>query len=259
MLLAIEVGNSNTLVGLSGDDDDQLLTSWRLTTERDRMPDEWFAMLTTLFGAEGQALADVTEVILSSVVPSVTTWLVAMARDRLSIEPTVVTADLPLGLRVLTDDPREVGADRLVDSVAAFARYGGPAIIIDLGTATTFDVISSEGDYLGGAIAAGMVTSLSALSHNTAQLFSVALTLPDQVVGKNTIEHLRSGIVLGHVAMLEGMIDRIWQELGVDGPVILTGGLAPLIAAASPHFTHHDPDLTLRGLSLIQRRRLTST
>lgn len=259
MLLAIEVGNSNTLFGLSSDDDDRLLARWRLATERDRMPDEWFAMLTTLFAAEGRALAEVTGVILSSVVPSVTTWLVAMARERLQIEPTIVTADLPLGLRILTDDPREVGADRLVDSVAAFARYGGPAIIIDLGTATTFEVISKEGDYLGGAIAAGMVTSLSALSRNTAQLFSVALTLPDRVIGKNTIDHLRTGIVLGHVAMLEGMIDRIWHELDADGPVILTGGLAPLIAAASPRFTHHDPDLTLNGLSLIQRRLLPST
>ena len=183
MLLAVEVGNSNSLFGLYDHSRDELIAAWRLTTERDRMPDEWFALLAALFSAEDRSPNQVDAVIMSSVVPSVTTWLVAMARDRLGIEPIVVSADLDLGVRILVDEPRQLGADRLVDCMAAFARYGGPAIIVDLGTATTFDVISADGDYLGGAIAAGVETSLKALAANAAQLFAVTLGLPDRVIG----------------------------------------------------------------------------
>ena len=258
MLLAIDVGNSNTLFGLYEHGEDQLVAAWRLTTERDRMPDEWFALLGVLLSAEGRVLTQVDAIILSSVVPGVTSWLAAMARDRLGIEPLIVSTDLDLGVRILVDEPSQLGADRLVDCIATFARYGGPAIIVDLGTATTFDVISEGGDYLGGAIAAGVETSLEALAANAAQLFTVALALPKQVIGKNTIDHLRSGIVLGHLAMMEGLIDRVRRELGADAPVVLTGGLAPLFVGASALFTHHDPDLTLYGLRLIYHR-LSST
>ena len=254
MLLAVEVGNTNTLFGLYDHGADALLTAWRLSTERDRMPDEWFALLAALFVAEGRSLAAVDALVVSSVVPSVTTWLVEMARRRLGVEPLVISAELDLGLRILTDDPREVGADRLVDSVAAFVRYGGPAIVVDLGTATTFDVISADGDYLGGAIATGLVTALEALTARAARLFTVELALPERVIGTNTIDHLRSGVVLGHLAMLEGMIRRIRDELGVPAPVILTGGLAPIFVDASPLIDHHDPDLTLDGLRIIHRR-----
>lgn len=253
MLLAVEVGNSNTLFGLY--DGDRLAVTWRSSTQRDRMGDEWFALLSSLFAADGRALAEVDGVVLSSVVPSVTAAIGGMARDRLRLEPVVVGVALDLGLRVLTDDPREVGADRLADSVAAFARYGGPAIVVDLGTATTFDVVSAEGDYLGGAIAAGLATSLDALAAGAAQLFSVGLSLPPRAIATNTVDHLRSGVVLGHLAMLEGMVTRIRRELGAPAPVVLTGGLAPIFAGASPLLDHHDPTLTLDGLRLIYERQ----
>jgi len=253
MLLAVEVGNTNTTFGLfaaSG----ELTTAYRLSTERERMPDEWFAMLAALLATDGHGLSEVDGVIISSVVPSVTTWLVEMAHNRLRIDPVIVTGELDVGLDLDVDEPRQLGADRIVDCVAAFDRYGGPAIIVDLGTATTFDVIGGNGAYKGGAIAAGVATSLKALAGNAAQLFNVELHMPESVIGRNTADQLRSGIVAGHLAMLEGMIGRTRAELGTDAQVIVTGGLAPLFADRSPLFDHFDPDLTLHGLRLIYDR-----
>jgi type III pantothenate kinase len=253
MLLAVEVGNTNTTFGLfaaSG----ELKTAYRLSTERERMPDEWFAMLAALLASDGHQLTEVDGVIISSVVPSVTTWLVDMTRNRLRIDPVIVSGDLDVGLDLDVDEPGHLGADRIVDCVAAFQRYGGPAIIVDLGTATTFDVIGRSGAYKGGAIAAGVATSLKALASNAAQLFNVELHMPDAVIGRNTADQLRSGIVAGHLAMLEGMIERTRAELGTDAQVIVTGGLAPLFADRSSLFDHFDPDLTLHGLRLIYDR-----
>jgi type III pantothenate kinase len=253
MLLAVEVGNTNTTFGLfaaSG----ELTTAYRLSTERERMPDEWFAMLAALLASDGHQLTEVDGVIISSVVPSVTTWLVDMTRNRLRIDPVIVSGDLDVGLDLDVDEPGHLGADRIVDCVAAFQRYGGPAIIVDLGTATTFDVIGRSGAYKGGAIAAGVATSLKALASNAAQLFNVELHMPDAVIGRNTADQLRSGIVAGHLAMLEGMIERTRAELGTDAQVIVTGGLAPLFADRSSLFDHFDPDLTLHGLRLIYDR-----
>jgi type III pantothenate kinase len=253
MLLAVEVGNTNTTFGLftaSG----ELTTAYRLSTERERMPDEWFAMLAALLASDGHQLSEVDGVIISSVVPSVTTWLVNMTRHRLRIDPVIVSGDLDVGLDLDVDEPGHLGADRIVDCVAAFQRYGGPAIIVDLGTATTFDVIGRSGAYKGGAIAAGVATSLKALASNAAQLFNVELHMPDAVIGRNTADQLRSGIVAGHLAMLEGMIERTRAELGTDAQVIVTGGLAPLFADRSSLFDHFDPDLTLHGLRLIYDR-----
>ncbi|MBA3449920.1 MAG: type III pantothenate kinase [Chloroflexia bacterium] len=253
MLLAAEVGNTNTTFGLFGESG-ELVTAYRLSTERERMPDEWFALLAALLDSDRHTLATVDGVIISSVVPSVTTWLVEMTRVRLQIDPIVVSGDLDVGLALDVEEPRQLGADRIVDCVAAFARFGGPAIIIDLGTATTFDVIGSDGTYKGGAIAAGVGTSLKALAGNAAQLFNVELMMPDRVIGRNTADQLRAGIVAGHLAMLEGMIARTRAELGEDAAVILTGGLAPLFTGRSPLFDHYDPDLTLNGLRLIYER-----
>ena len=253
MLLAAEVGNTNTTFGLfaaSG----ELTTAYRLSTERERMPDEWFAMLAALLASDGHQLSEVHGVIISSVVPSVTTWLVDMTRNRLRTDPVIVTGDLDVGLDLDVDEPRQLGADRIVDCVAAFHRYGGPAIIVDLGTATTFDVIGRNGAYQGGAIAAGVDTSLKALAGNAAQLFNVELHMPDTVIGRNTADQLRAGIVAGHLAMLEGMIERTRAELGIDAQVIVTGGLAPIFAGRSPYFDHVDSDLTLHGLQLIYDR-----
>ena len=253
MLLAVEVGNTNTTFGLFAGSG-ELTSAYRLSTERERMPDEWFAMLAALLASDGHGLSEVDGVIISSVVPSVTTWLVDMTRNRLRTEPVIVSGDLDVGLDLDVDEPRQLGADRIVDCVAAFHRYGGPAIIVDLGTATTFDVIGHTGAYKGGAIAAGVATSLQALAGNAAQLFNVELHMPDAVIGRNTADQLRSGIVAGHLAMLEGMIERTRAELGIDAQVIVTGGLAPLFAGRSPLFDHLDPDLTLHGLWLIYNR-----
>ena len=253
MLLAAEVGNSNTSFGLfaaSG----HLTSSYRLSTDRDRMPDEWFAMLAALLASDGHVLQEVDGVIISSVVPGVTTWLTDMSVSRLLIEPIIVSGDLDVGLDLDVDEPKQLGADRIVDCVAAYQRYGGPAIIIYLGTATTFDVIGPHGTYKGGAIAAGVNTSLKALAANAAQLFNVQLHMPGAVIGRNTADQLRSGLVAGHLAMLEGMIGRIRAELGVNAQVIVTGGLASLFQGRSPLFDHYDPDLTLNGLQLIYER-----
>jgi len=253
MLLAVDVGNTKTTFGLftaSG----ELTTAYRLSTERQRMPDEWYAMLASLLASDKHGLAEVDGVIISSVVPSVTTWLVEMTRNRLRIDPVIVTGDLDVGLDLDVDEPRQLGADRIVDCVAAFERYEGPAIIVDLGTATTFDVIDRNGAYKGGAIAAGVATSLQALASNAAQLFNVELHMPEAVIGRNTADQLRAGIVAGHLAMLEGMIRRTRAELGMDAQVIVTGGLAPLFADRSSLFDHFDPDLTLHGLRLIYDR-----
>ena len=218
------------------------------------MPDEWFAMLAALLASDGHRLDEVDGAILSSVVPSVTTWLVAMIQERLDIEPVIVSGELDVGLGLDVDEPKQLGADRIVDCVAAFARYGGPAIIIDLGTATTFDIIGADGTYKGGAIAAGVGTSLRALAGNAAQLFNVELHMPDSVIGRNTADQLRAGIVSGHLAMLEGMIARTRAELDANAIVVVTGGFAYLFAGMSPVFDHFDPDLTLNGLQIIYER-----
>jgi type III pantothenate kinase len=253
MLLAVEVGNTNTSFGLF-DASGKLVSSYRLSTERERMPDEWFGMLAALLASDDHALREVDGVIISSVVPSVTTWLVEMARQRLGVDPVVVSGELDVGLDLDVEEPRQLGADRIVDCVAAHHRYGGPAIIIDLGTATTFDVIGPDGAYKGGAIAAGVATALKALASNAAQLFNVELHMPPHVIGRNTGDQLRAGIVAGHLAMLEGLIERTRAELGEDAKVILTGGLAPLFVGRSPLFDYYDPDLTLNGLHLIYDR-----
>ena len=258
MLLAGDVGNSNTVFGLYRHDSDALVASWRLSTDRDRMPDDWFALISSLFQGGGQAVADIDAVILSSVVPPVTTALQALARDRFGLAPIVVDPAVDLGIRLLVDEPTKLGADRVVDCVAAYARYGGPAIIIDLGTATTIDAISDSGDVVGGAIATGVGTSLKALAANASQLFNIELRLPPRSLGKNTVDQLQIGIVLGHLALLEGLVLRMKGELGVEHlPVILTGGLAPLFVGQSPLFTHHDPNLTLTGLRMIHQRLTT--
>ncbi len=254
MLLAIEVGNSTTHCGLYEHGSPALRASFRLSTDRARTPDEWLALLAALMANDGLQPGDIDAVIVSSVVPSVTSWLGEMSQRRLGIAPLVVGPDLDLGIRLLVDEPEKVGADRIVDCIAAHARYGGPAIIIDLGTATTFDVTDDSGNYLGGVIAAGIGTTLKALSGNAAQLFAVEMRLPDAPIGKTTADQIRGGIVLGHLAMMEGMIERLRAAAGGGAVTILTGGYAPLFAGQSPLFDHVDTDLTVDGLRMIWER-----
>ena len=254
MLLAISANNTTSVVGLCDADGSQVVASWRVSTQRERLPDEWYALLLPLFGASGHRVDAVSGVILGSVVPSATTALASMARRRLGVEPIVVGSNLDLGARALVDNPEEVGADRLANTVAAFTRYGGPTIVVDFGTATNFDVVSAEGNFVGGAIAPGLTTALEALTGRAARLFSIDVALPAAAIGTNTTTNLQSGGVLGHLAMVEGMVARIRAELGVEAPVVATGGNAPLFVGASPSITHYDPDLTLDGLRLIYRR-----
>jgi type III pantothenate kinase len=254
MLLAVNANNTNTVVGLCEPAADRLVTSWRVSTRRDRTPDEWYSLIASLLGTDGYRLDAVDAVILASVVPSVTTWLCAMARERLGLEPVVVGVELDLGARARVDFPSEVGADRLANTVAAFRRYGGPAIVVDFGTATNFDVVSAEGDFLGGAIAPGLTVSLEALTARAARLFSVDVSFPEKAIGTNTVTNIQAGTVLGHLAMVEGMLERIQAELGGHAAVVATGGHAALFVAASSLIEHHAPDLTLDGLNLIYQR-----
>jgi len=254
VLLAINANNTTTLFGLFAGEEERPVATWRVSTRRERLPEEWYALLPPLFAAEDRRVDEVGSVVLGSVVPTATAALATMARRRLRAEPVVVGPELDFGARSLVDNPAEVGADRLANTVAAFARYGGPAVVVDFGTATNFDVVSAAGDFLGGAIAPGLTTAMEALTGRAARLFSIDLALPPRAIGTNTVDNLQAGGVLGHLAMVEGMLARIRAELGRDAPAIATGGNAGLFAGASPAITHHDPNLTLDGLRLIHRR-----
>lgn len=259
MLLTIDVGNTNVVVGLY--DADKLAHSWRLATEHRRMADEWGSTLLTLLEHGGYRLADIDGAILSSVVPALTSSLREMGSRYLKCKLFVVEPGLKTGVRILTDNPREVGADRVVNTLAAHRCYGGPAIVIDFGTATTFDVVSPQGDYMGGAIAPGIGISTEALYQRTALLTRIELISPKYAIGKNTATCLQSGIVLGYISLVEGMVARIRAEMEAmfatvadrhpQIKVVATGGLAPTIAANTTVIHHTDLDLTLTGLKMI--------
>src|SRR5437868_2999210 len=251
MLLAIDVGNTNTVVGLY---DETLLADWRMETDSNRMPDEWGAVLITLLGHRSHSLDEIDAAICSSVVPPVTTAIREMVEDYLHIPLLIVEPGIKTGVKVAVDNPREVGADRIVNTLAAHMRYGGPAIVIDFGTATTFDVISPEGDYLGGAIAPGLRISSDALFRLTAQLRRIELVAPRSSIGRNTVHAMQSGVVWGYVSLVEGMVARIKRDMGETGAsakVIGTGGLARLIAANTDCMDIVDDNLTLDGLRII--------
>lgn len=252
MLLAIEVGNTNTVLGLySGD---TLVADWRMSTAHEKMADEWAALLITLAGHHGYRLADMDAAICSSVVPPVTTAMRQMVEEYLHTRLLLVEPGTKTGVKVNVDNPREVGADRIVNTLAAHALYGGPAIVIDFGTATTFDVVSPEGEYLGGAISPGLRISSDALFRYTAQLRRIELVAPRSSIGKNTVHAMQSGVVWGYVGLVEGLVTRIKKEmagLGDNIKVIGTGGLAPLIAAHSDCMDVVDLNLTLEGLRMI--------
>jgi type III pantothenate kinase len=249
VLLAVDVGNTETVLGVFRDE--ELAWHWRLATVPERTADE----LALLFGGflETQDLSfdrNVTGVVISSVVPTATQALREMVSGYFHFAPVVVEPGVKTGVPVLTDNPKEVGADRIVNALAAFTKYGGPAIVVDFGTATTFDAVSAGGEYLGGAIAPGIQISARALYERTARLPRVELSAPRSVVGKNTVESLQSGIVFGYAAMVDGMVDRMAKELGSPS-VIATGGLASIIVDECGTIEHHEPWLTLEGLRLV--------
>lgn len=253
MLLVIDVGNTQTVVGLynTGDRSHELVDHWRLATRVDRTGDEIALMLRELLATRNLEVEnDVAGVAISSGVPTVTAELRRVCERYLQIEPVVLGTGVRTGMPVLYDNPKEVGADRIANAVGAHDLYGGPTIVVDFGTATTFDVISEQGEYLGGAIFPGIEISLDALFGRAAALRQVELVEPRNVIGKTTVESVQSGALYGYSSMVDGMCARIEATLG-ESTVIATGGLAPLIASVADAIEYTEPWLTLHGLRLI--------
>jgi type III pantothenate kinase len=255
MLLAIDVGNSNTVIGVF--DGGKLKTTWRIATRMNREVDEYGIMLRGLFVHQRLTVSQITGAVMCSVVPPLTPVSQEMCQKYLHLSPLVVEAGVKTGIRLCVDNPKELGPDRVVNAVATHHLYGGPAIVIDFGTATTFDVVSKEGDYLGGAIAPGISISTEALFTRTAVLPRVEVLPPRQVIGTNTISAMQSGIIYGYIGLVEGMVNRIERELGVKTKLIATGGYAPLLAKRISRIKVINLDLSLMGLRLIYEMNKT--
>jgi len=249
MLLTIDIGNTNLTIGLY--EKDALLWHWRLATDPNRMPDEYGLQLLGLLQHAGKGADALEGVILASVVPPLTGRVVLACEQYLRQSPLLVDAGIKTGIRIRYEDPRAVGADRVCDAVAVMHAYGGPACIIDFGTATTFNALTQEGDYLGGAITAGVNLAAEALFSRAAKLPRIDLQRPPSVIGRNTTHAMQSGLLFGYVSMVEGMVSRFRTELGQEMKVIATGGLAEGIARETSVITHIDPWLTLNGLRLL--------
>ena len=252
MLLAIDIGNTNTVIGLL--DDGELLFRWRIASDSTRTADEFTILLNELCAQSGVEPACIDGVVVCSVVPALTGEVVAMTEAAFNLEPVVVGPDVDLGIEIDYGDPREVGPDRLANAVAARHLVEGPAIVVDFGTATTVDVVTGDGHYLGGAIAPGLLTSAENLFRRAALLHRVALEPPDRVIGRSTEDSLRSGIVFGAAGQVDEIVRRVVEEWGEEPRVIATGGIAEKIALFSKVIDVVEPDLTLLGLSLIYER-----
>jgi type III pantothenate kinase len=254
VLLVVDVGNTQTQIGVIAEG--SVVDEWRLATVRHRTSDEIAGILQGLFSLQGRRFKDeVDEVGVASVVPRLTQQWEEMCAKHLGLTAFVVGPGVRTGMRIRTHNPAEVGADRIVNAVAAYETYGGPCIVVDYGTATTFDVISGEGDYLGGVIVPGVEVSLEALTTRAAKLIKVELVEPERAIGKSTIEALQAGVVYGVAGEAEGVVRAIWAELGRKCPVIATGGMADLIARHSRVFEKVDQSLTLRGIEIVMRRQ----
>lgn len=250
MLLTVDVGNTNTLFGLYNSAG-ELLHHWRIKTDRDRMPDEYGIMVTDFFQYDRCDPADVTGICMASVVPHLTKIFTRMCERYFHQYPLLIDHTIKTGIEIKLPNPESVGADRIADAVAAQHLYGGPACVVDLGTATTFDIISAEGHYLGGAIAPGLAVSADALFMRAAKLPRVELVPPPYVIANNTIHAIQSGLLFGYVALVEGMVARIKNEFGQPMKVIATGGLARTIAEQTDVIEYIEPWLTLEGLRLL--------
>jgi type III pantothenate kinase len=249
MLLTIDIGNTNITLGLYRDH--ELVVAWRLATDHERMQDEYGIQIVGLLEHTGYQPQDIHGVALASVVPPLTGTFLQACENYIHQQPLVVDAGVKTGVSIRYEDPKAVGADRVVDAAAVQKLYGGPACVVDFGTATTFDAISAEGDYLGGAIAPGIGIAAEALFLRTAKLPRVELSRPPSVIGRNTVHAMQSGLVFGYVSLVEGMVDRFRAELGPEMKVIATGGLAEIIAAETDAIQIIAPWLTLDGLRLV--------
>ena len=249
MLLAIDVGNTDITLGVF--EGEKLRATWHMATGIHRRADEYAALLLNLLHHQGLDTSDIKDIALCSVVPPLIATFEDLFQRYFHTSPLVVGAGVKTGVRIRLDNPREAGADRIVNAAAAHHLYGGPVIIADFGTATTFDTVSKEGDYLGGAIAPGIVTAAEALFMQAAMLPRVELTRPKHAIGINTTSAMQSGLIFGYVGLVEGIVARIQQELGEKTRVVATGGYAELIAKETNIIDIVNPDLTLMGLRLI--------
>ena len=254
MLFAVDVGNTQSVLGLF--DGAELVGHWRISTNASLTGDELRVKVAGLLSLSGFSWGDIDHVILASVVPRLTAAWEEVGRVGCHCDVMVVGPGLKTGMPIRYDNPHEVGADRIVNGVAAFERLGGPVIVVDFGTATTIDVISADGAYLGGAIAPGVETSAEALFSKAARLSKVDLEAPDKAIGTNTRASIQAGLMLGEAAMVDGLVRRVWSELGAQATVIGTGGLAERMGPICETIEHVDMDLTLEGLRIIYDRNL---
>ncbi|MFT6396543.1 MAG: type III pantothenate kinase [Bradymonadia bacterium] len=255
MLLVIDIGNTNIVIGLYRGD--ELANHWRLQTNTRKTEDEYGVLIRQLFETSNEPTDRIEGAIVASVVPPMESMFVAMVRRYFSVEPLIVGPGIKTGMPILYENPREVGADRIVNAVAAYSRTNRPTIVVDFGTATTFDGISDKGEYLGGAICPGVTISADALYERASKLPRVDVAPPAQVIGRNTVSSMQAGIVFGYVGLVDGMIKRFIAEYGCDMHVIATGGLGGLFSEHCEHIDEYDADLTLVGLKLLWERNAT--
>lgn len=248
-LLAIDIGNTNTVFGLFLKT--RLVKSWRLTTVRERTADEYGVAVRSLLAVGGYEDLRLDGIAISCVVPPLLPSIKEMCSQYFDCEPFVVQPGIKTGMPILYEHPQEVGADRIVNSVAGFSKYGGPCIVIDLGTATTFDAISAKGEYMGGVIAPGILISAEALFARAARLPRVEIREPDEVIGRNTVSAMQSGIFYGYLGLIEKIITLMVEKMGENTITIATGGIAPLIVRRTPRIQHTEPDLILNGLRIL--------
>lgn len=257
MILVFDVGNTNIVMGIY--EGKKLVNFWRIKTDAEKTSDEYGMIINQLFAHQGQKLSDIKAVVISSVVPTIMYTLEHMTKKYLGSEPLVISSDIKTGLNIKYDNPKEVGADRIVNAVAAYELYGGPLIIVDFGTATTFCAVSENGDYLGGAISPGIRISMDALFQRTAKLPKVELVKPETVICKNTVNSIQSGVIYGYVGQVDYIVRRMKKEIGApDAKVVATGGLSKLIASESETIEIVNGLLTLEGLRIIYERNRES-
>jgi len=255
MLLVIDIGNTNTSLGVY--DGDKLVTHWRLTTARSRTVDEWGVHARNLFALAGLDFKSIDAIAVASVVPPLNFTLKQMSERYFNLTPLFIDHTVDTGVRIVYEPPSDVGADRIVDAVAAIRKYGAPCIVVDFGTATTFDAINAQGEYLGGVITPGITISADALFERAAKLPRVEIKRPQKVIGSATVEAIQSGLYHGYAGLVDGILRKMIEELGGAPRVIATGGLAPLIAKGSEFIQDVDETLTLEGMRLVYERQKT--